>query len=892
MRFSLLSAAVAMTAAAGYAAAKVAKAEAIPGRYIIEIETPAQAATADIKASADKIDSVLASAGISTNNIKFKYGRVFPGAAVENLTPDDVERLSKVEGVKHITQVYRRKLELPTPLVVASPSAVNSARKIGRAFTDNPSPALNASIPETMKQVHTLTDAIVARDKYKVTGKGIKVGIIDTGIDYTHPDLGGCFGPGCRVAYGYNYITPDPKDVKDCYGHGTHVAGIVGAAGTTIAGIAPEVTFGAYRIGDCDATIAGDDVFVQAVERAVGDNMDIISVSIAQSGRFPWDPVSVAYKNAMKSGVIMVNCNANEEGRLWTATTPASVEGVIAVTAIDNLHKVVSVFTSNVAPDTMYPIDRFAGAANNDVFKNVKNAPLVVANIVADGTRCEVSNLADVAGKVVLFESYDAKCGPIASDKIDAAGPKAIIFYYDADKGSAQINTNTAAKSSVPYLQMWPTVAAPLKDALAKGTQVIITGAEGTHPANHPTAGQISWYASRGLAADLTLKPAIAAPGGAIWSTIPVAKGSYGSMGGTSMATPYISGLIALYLQKYNGSTPAEMHARLQSGARNVLPHYSQATFPGLDNPVSIGAGVVNATNFLNYAQSVFTPSQLSLNDTGRPDFKGTYVKTLTLRNNADYPVVFDFSHESAIATTFVEDYFNAPYGAQRFANASASVSFSPSTLSIPSDRSATVAVTITPPSNLNDADLFIYGGWIVATPRQPVPNGIAIARAPYAGVKGDYSRAPVLAKPPTFTQKFVGNTTDGTPIWDPFQDEFAKVSFDTKYASPHVDIAFIKADTNESVGWAAYYDNVPTWRTIEPALSEYVCDKSVFQWETAPSCKATNKPLPEGKYRLVARFQRPFTNPSAADSYYTHNSPVFYLKSSRNTAKPANGPN
>ncbi|KAI8866144.1 hypothetical protein GQ42DRAFT_159004, partial [Ramicandelaber brevisporus] len=464
MRFSLLSAAVAVAAAAGYAAAQAAKVEAIPGRYIVEIETPAEAATADIKASADKIDAVLASAGISAKNIQHKYSHVFPGASVRDLSADDVERLSKVGGVKQITQVYRRKLDLPTPLVpagaAAKAAAVSSSRKVSRAFDGASSPALNASIPE---------------------------------------------------------------------------------------------------------------------------------------------------------------------------------------------------------------------------------------------------------------------------------------------------------------------------DALAKGTQVTISGADDVHVANHPTAGEISWYASRGLAADLTLKPTIAAPGGAIYSTIPVAKGSYGQLGGTSMAAPYISGLIALYLQRSAGTSPVQIQAALQSGARNVMPHYAQATFPGLDSPASVGAGVVNVTNFLNPAQPIFAPSQLSLNDTGRPDFKGTYVKTLRLFNNAGSPAVFDISHESSIATTFAEDYLNAPLNAQRFANASSSVSFSPSTLSIPANRSATVAVTITPPSNLNDADLFIYGGWIVATPRQPIPNGIAAARLPYAGVKGNYSTAPILTKPPTFTQKFVGNTTDGTPIWDPFQDEFAK---------------------------------------------------------------------------------------------------------------------
>ncbi|KAI8870363.1 subtilisin-like protein [Ramicandelaber brevisporus] len=627
MRFSILSVAVAAATVSCVAATTVAKPEPIPGRYIIELDTSSTVA------SADQINAVLASAGISANKIQHSYDQVFPGASVRDLTTDDVERLSKVDGVKHVTQVYRRKLHRSAPVILGDSNSVNTARKISRA-----SPAVNASIPEVMKQVHTLTDAIKARDKYKLTGKGIKVGVIDTGIDYTHPDLGGCFGPGCRVAYGYNYATADTKDVKDCDSHGTHVAGIVGAAGKNVAGIAPEVTFGAYRVGDCDGNIAGDDLIVAAIERAVADKMDIITMSISWYGSYPWDPVTVAYKNAMKAGVVAVNGVSNTDGRLYTATTPSTLDGVIAVTAIDNLHQAGSVFTSNIEPGKMFPIDKFAGAAKNDVFfKNVQNTPLIVAKVVADGTRCEVSNLADVAGKVVVFESYDASCGPIAADKIDAAGPKAIL-YYDSDKGTSQINHDTADKSAIPYLRMWPGVVAPLKDALAKGKQVTINGVAGDHAVPHPTAGQISWYASRGLGADLTLKPNIAAPGGAIYSTIPVAQGSYGQMSGTSMSGPYIAGLAVLYAQKFKGATPAKVHAALQSGARNVMPHYAQATFPGLDSPASVGAGVVNVTNFLNPAQPIFAPSQLSLNDTGRPDFKGTYVKTLRLFNNAGSP--------------------------------------------------------------------------------------------------------------------------------------------------------------------------------------------------------------------------------------------------------------
>lgn len=85
-----------------------------------------------------------------------------------------------------------------------------------------------------------------------MTGQGIKVGIIDTGVDYTHPGLGGCYGPECRVAYGYDFVgdeyngentpIPDNDPMNNCNGHGTHVTGIIGANDSHLnfTGIAPE----------------------------------------------------------------------------------------------------------------------------------------------------------------------------------------------------------------------------------------------------------------------------------------------------------------------------------------------------------------------------------------------------------------------------------------------------------------------------------------------------------------------------------------------------------------------------------------------------------------------------------------------------------------------------
>src|SRR3989338_1423019 len=71
-----------------------------------------------------------------------------------------------------------------------------------------------------------------------LTGKGVSIAIIDTGVDYTHPDLGGCFGEGCKVIGGYDFSDND-NDTMDYHGHGTHVAATAAGNGV-LKGVAPD----------------------------------------------------------------------------------------------------------------------------------------------------------------------------------------------------------------------------------------------------------------------------------------------------------------------------------------------------------------------------------------------------------------------------------------------------------------------------------------------------------------------------------------------------------------------------------------------------------------------------------------------------------------------------
>ena len=115
---------------------------------------------------------------------------------------------------------------------------------------------MTADFQDSEAQFPALKNFTGVRDvqmKLGFRGKGIRVGIIDSGVDYRHPALGGCLGKGCLVEFGHDFVGND-NDPLDCEGHGTPVSGIIAARDPKmpIRGVAPDVTLGSYRIFGCN----------------------------------------------------------------------------------------------------------------------------------------------------------------------------------------------------------------------------------------------------------------------------------------------------------------------------------------------------------------------------------------------------------------------------------------------------------------------------------------------------------------------------------------------------------------------------------------------------------------------------------------------------------------
>lgn len=175
------------------------------------------------------------------------------------------------------------------------------------------------------------------------TGKGVVIGIIDTGIDYTHPDLGGGFGSNYKVIGGYDFFNNDNNPMDD-NGHGTFVAGIAAANGNTFNGLAKDAKLLAYKVLGSTGW-GSSSLVIAAIEKCLNpdgnnltdDAVNVINLSLGNVMGDPKDPSSQAVDNACQYGVVCVVAAGNDGGSLGynSIASPASSIQAISVGAAD-----------------------------------------------------------------------------------------------------------------------------------------------------------------------------------------------------------------------------------------------------------------------------------------------------------------------------------------------------------------------------------------------------------------------------------------------------------------------------------------------------------------------------------------------------------------------------
>ncbi len=462
------------------------------------------------------------------------------------------------------------------------------------------------------------------------TGEGVKVAVIDTGIDYTHANFSGpgtveayesadtadeapadpaLFGPDApRIKGGFDFVgddydagdptsvaVPDPNPL-DCQGHGSHVAGTVGGSGVDPdgstyegdydsdtfgqdfkigPGVAPRADLYALRVFGCAGST---DVTVDAIDWAVAHDMDVINMSLGSSFGSADDPSAVASTNAVAAGVVVVTSAGNSGPAPYITGSPGTAPGAVSVAAVD--------------PAESFPgaTLTFGGTTINAINANGATLPSGGLEIVAltddpatpanEALGCSVADYTRagiVAGGNQLAVTQRGVCARAARGVFaQQAGAAAVVMINNTSdfppyEGEITGNPDTGEqyRVTIPLLGVRGVVgAAPTQD----GDQLLAADGQsvtlGTTTIANPAFRGFASFSSGGpRRGDSGAKPNVAAPGVSTLSTA-VGTGSEGTIkSGTSMAAPHVAGVAALGVEAHPGWTSQEISSALVTTA-------------------------------------------------------------------------------------------------------------------------------------------------------------------------------------------------------------------------------------------------------------------------------------------------------------------------------------
>ncbi|MDD2804189.1 MAG: S8 family peptidase [Elusimicrobiales bacterium] len=262
---------------------------------------------------------------------EFKY----VNAVVADL-PAQVKDASiySVEGVRNVADdTYQRWIEAaPASLQsVPLPAMDSILRSIREDVTGLPEPKADAADPAS-KEIPWGVSRVNAQAAWDYTaGRGVKVAVIDTGMDFNHPDL----APNYKG--GYNAVDPAAAPMDD-QGHGTHVAGTIAAVkdGKGVAGVAPAADL--YAVKVLDKNGSGQYSWIIAgIEWAIEHRMQVINMSLG--GGQGNEALRQVMEKAAEAGVTVVCAAGNDAGPV---NYPAKYPQAIAVSASDSADKIAS----------------------------------------------------------------------------------------------------------------------------------------------------------------------------------------------------------------------------------------------------------------------------------------------------------------------------------------------------------------------------------------------------------------------------------------------------------------------------------------------------------------------------------------------------------------------
>jgi subtilisin family serine protease len=481
------------------------------------------------------------------------------------------------------------------------------------------------------------------------TGEGIKVGVIDTGIDYLHANFGGpgFFAdyagndttvagdapnyPGVKVAGGYDFVgddydandpssVPQPDDdPMDCNGHGSHVAGTIGGYGVDDIGdtfggpygpgtnfnsliigpgVAPKTKLYALRVFGCDGST---NVTTQAIDWAVdpngdgdfSDHLDVVNMSLGSSFGSPEDSSAVASENAAFAGVLVVASAGNSGDTYYITGSPAVSGRTISVAASLDKAAVLSGLDVNSPPAVAGTKPASEAAFGPDLTAT----PPVTGDLAVSSPLNGCTGVGSVSGQIALID----RGGCTFKTKVlnaQAAGTIGVVITNSSPAFPVTMGDDDTITTpiTIPSMMIEQSVGNSIRAAITGGAtvNVTLTGAHHERIKSIQTGAQdvIASFSSRGASLRGTaLKPDIDSVGETVFSTQALFPGTEGdSFNGTSMSAPHVAGTMAILRQLHPTWTVEELKALVMNTANHDVFLNLGPALPKI-GPGRIGAG-------------------------------------------------------------------------------------------------------------------------------------------------------------------------------------------------------------------------------------------------------------------------------------------------------------
>ncbi|MBT2688630.1 S8 family serine peptidase [Bacillus sp. ISL-47] len=444
----------------------------------------------------------------------------------------------------------------------------------------------------------------------RLTGKDVKVGVIDTGIDYNHPDLRRSYGGGHDLVD----QDKDPMETKAAGGqgtlHGTHVAGIIAANGK-VQGVAPEATIIAYRALGPGGSGTTEQV-IAAIDQAIKDKVDVLNLSLGNNVNGPDLPISLALNKAVDKGITAVTSSGNSGPNIWTVGSPGTASKAISVGAS--------------TPTMKVPILNAGGRRIRlDLLQGSKDWEFDRSYEIVYGGIGRKEELKSANGKIVLVERGELTFTDKAVNALEAGAEGIIIFNNTKGRFFGNLDSGVP----IPVAALSKEEGEELRKITEKrkllGRTYIIEEKD-----------ILADFSSRGpVTSTWEIKPDVVAPGVAINSTIP---GGYLPLQGTSMAAPHVAGACAILKQAHPDWGPEKIKAALMNTAKPLVNNEGK-----LYRTYEQGAGRIQLEKALR-TETVIHPASLQFGKFQIADRLHEHKSYVTVENISNKNKSYSFS--------------------------------------------------------------------------------------------------------------------------------------------------------------------------------------------------------------------------------------------------------